>query len=209
MIPTCEVVFNNDERYKEKFSDEMNRLFGSIKDNLWEQRIFLDLIDLLSKVAISMPRFSAAPASPVHGMQTITNESFLQLGKLAMKAYMQDEDYSSAVYFLHVFIDIIELIPSFDRLILDYLKGISAKYTMLLESYNAGIDKQIDENATAIFQGNYYQAWAAAKKGVLMYEKLCEMGRTSNHISKRKNLWYSLIKQRQEDMAFTLYSGKK
>ncbi|MDR2471334.1 MAG: hypothetical protein LBD09_04415, partial [Treponema sp.] len=31
MIPTCEVVFKEEERYKEQFSEELTRLFGSIR----------------------------------------------------------------------------------------------------------------------------------------------------------------------------------
>jgi hypothetical protein len=209
MIPTCEAVFNREERYKEKFSEELVRLFGSIRENLWEQRIFLDTVELLAKAAQSMPKFSVIPAGPVNGIQTITNESFIQLSKQAMKAYLTDEDYSTAVKILHDFITIIEMIPAFDRLVLDYLRGVAAKYTLLLDSYNETIDRQVEENAAGIFQGNYYQAWTAAKKGVSIFEKLRDMGRKSNHITKKKNLWYSLIKQKQNEMVFTLYSGKK
>jgi hypothetical protein len=209
MIPTCEVVFNAEERYKERFSEEIVRLFGSIRESLWEQRIFLDLMELLAKTAQSMPKFSAVLSVPINGMQTITNESFVNLVKTAMKAYMHDEDYSTAVAILHHFITIIELIPSFDRLILDYLKGITDKYTLLLDLYNETIDRQIEENAASIFQGNYYQAWTAAKKGASIYEKLRDMGRKSNNIAKKKQLWYGLIKQKQNEMVFILYSGKK
>jgi hypothetical protein len=209
MIPTCEVVFNKEERYKEQFSEEMGRLFASIKENLWEQRIYLDLMDLLSTVVHVMPRFSVIPAAPVNGMQSITNDSFMQLCRIATKAYMQDDDYHTAVSLLQDFIAIIELIPNFDRLILDYLKGITYKYTMLLDSYQNHIDKEIDEKAAQIFHGNYYKAWLAAKNGATVYEKLRAIGRKSNDITKKKNLWYFLIKQKQEEMVFTLYSGKK
>jgi hypothetical protein len=208
-LPTCEVVFKEEEQYKQKFSEEMIRLFGSIKENLWEQRIFLDLIDLLSKVAGAMVPFNVTPQVPIHSMRTITNDSFQQLCRLAMKTYMQDEDYSAALDLLHQFISLIDLIPGFDRLILDYLKGVTDKYDMLLDSYRATIDKEIDEKALQIFQGNYYKAWLAAKNGATVYEKLKVMGRKSNDIAKKKNLWYGLIKQHQEEMVFTLYSGKK
>ena len=207
MIPTCEAVFNSEERYKEEFSEEMARLFGSIRENLWEQRIFLDLMELLSKAAAAMPWFSVSLAVPVNGIQTVTNESFAHLSKAGTKAYLTDEDYGAAIAILHNFITIIEAIPAFDRLILDYLKGVADKYTQLLASYNESLDRQIEENATAIFHGNYYQAWIAAKKGASIYEKLRDIGRKSDSISKKKQLWYSLIKQ--NEMTFTLYSGKK
>jgi hypothetical protein len=88
-------------------------------------------------------------------MQTITNESFQHLCRIALRAYNHDEDYSAAVNVLKTFIDLIEEIPKFDRLILDYLKGITEKYSMLLESYLETIDKEIDNRAPQIFHGNY------------------------------------------------------
>jgi hypothetical protein len=208
-IPTCEVVFKEEDRYKEKFSEELVRLFGAIRENLWEQRIFLSLIDLLSRVTMEMPKFNVTPHSPIYGMRTISNDSFKQLCRKAMVAYIHEEDYSLAVDLLHNFIDIIRMIPSFDQLILDYLKGITDKYDLLLKTYQAAIDREVDEKAVQIFQGNNYKTWLAAKNGANIYEKLRVIGRRSNDIAKKKNLWYSLIKQHQEDLAFTLYSGKK
>ncbi|GHV96132.1 hypothetical protein AGMMS50293_24520 [Spirochaetia bacterium] len=209
MIPSYEVVFNKEDRYKERFSEELVRLFGSIRESLWEQRIFLDLMDLLAKTANAMPKFSVIPPVPINGMQTITNESFMQLCRITMKAYIHDEDYPAAVGLLQNFITIIELIPGFDRLILDYLKGVMNKYALILDSYQVHIDKEIDEKAAQIFQGQYYKTWIAAKNGAAIYEKLRGIGRKSNDIAKKKNLWYNLIKQNKEEMEFTLYSGKK
>jgi hypothetical protein len=209
MIPTCEVVFDKKERYKEKFSEELTKLLGSIRDNLWEQRIFQDLMELLIKVAYSMPKFSITPPRPIQGMQTITNESYIQLCKAAMKAYSVDEEYHSAVEYLDHFVSISELIPLFDRLILDYIKGVADKYNLLLAAYETHIDKEIDEKAADIFQGNYYKAWLAAKNGSQVYHKLLNVGRKSKNISKKKNLWLSLLGQKKEQMEFTLYSGKK
>jgi hypothetical protein len=208
-LPTCEVVFKPEERYKEKFSEELVRLFGSIRESLWEQRIFLDLMDLLSRTANEMPAFTVTPSKPVNGMRTITNDSLMQLCRQGIKAYIQDEDYSFAVGLLHDLIGIIETIPGFDRLILDYVRGITDKYDLLLKSYQESIDKEIDEKAGMIFSGNHLKTWYAAKNATAIYEKLKAIGRKSDSITKKKALWYSLIKQRQADMAFTLYSGKK
>jgi hypothetical protein len=209
IIPTCEVLFDANERYKEHFNNEMIRLFEAIRENLWEQRIFTDLVDLIARVAEVMPGFSVKMPVPIERMQTLTNVSLVNLCKKAKFAYIADEDYDLAVTLLNKFAELIEMIPSFDRLILDYLKGVRDKYSMLLDSYNESIDQQVDANSTIIYQGKYYSAWEAAKKGVSMYEKFREMGRKSNIVAKKKSLWYSLIQQKQSEMAFTLYSGKK
>ena len=209
MIPTCEVVFDKNERYKERFSAEMTKLFASIRDNLWEQRIFQDLMGLLAMVAYHMPKFSITPPEPINSMQTIANESYVHITNLAMKAYCVEEDYHLAVEFLCHLVYVSEQIPLFDRLILDYLKGITEKYKMLLEIYETHIDREIDEKAAKIFHGDYYKTWLAAKNGSQVYKKLLAIGRKSHDISKKKNLWLSLLSQNKEQMEFTLYSGKK
>jgi hypothetical protein len=209
MLPTCEVVFRDEDKYKEQFSEEMTRLYGSIKDSLWEQRIFLDLMELLSKAARVMPPFLVSPQEPVHGMRTITNVSFVRLCDMGVKAYMRDEDYAFAVSLLREFIGLIEAIPVFDRIILDYIRGITEKYDLLLRSYENSIDKEIDEKAEQIFSGDQMKTYFAAKNGAAIFEKLRHIGRKSPHLIKKKTLWYNLIKQNQEKMVMTIYSGKK
>jgi len=209
MIPTCEVVFKDEERYKQQFSEELVALFGSIKDNLWEQRIYLDMMCLLSKMAAVMPKFSIIPTKPIHGMLSVANDSFMQLCRLSIRAYSQDEDYDAAVQYLRDFIALADQIPNFDRLVLDYLKGVADKYELLLSKYETTIDKEIEEKAFQIYQGQYQKAYQASKNAIGIYEKLKVMGRKSPVITKKKALWFNLIKANQDQMKFTLYSGKK
>ena len=208
-IPSCEVVFKAEDMYKESISEEMVQLFSSIRENLWEQKIFQDLMSLLSKTAQVMPKFTVVPSKPINGMQTITNESFMQLCRMALKAYVHDEDYSAVVSMLKDFISLAEEIPHFERLILDYLQGITDKYDMLLKFYLETIDNEIDNRAQQIFNDSYLKAWYAAKNAVTVYEKLKAMGRRSNEVPKKKSLWYNLIKQNADQMEFVLHSGKK
>ena len=209
MIPTCEVVFDDKERYKENFSEEMVKLFASIRDNLWEQRIVQDMLDLLIKVAYTMPRFSITPPQPIFDIQTVTNDSYMDLCRNAMKAYCENEDYYKAVEFFQNLIDISEQISFFDKLVLDYMKGIVNKYKFILEAYEIQIDKEIDEKAEDIFHGNNYKTWLAAKNGSQVYKKLMAIGRKSQEITKRKTIWLTIIAKNKEQMEFTLYSGKK
>jgi hypothetical protein len=208
-LPTCEAVFKEDERYKEQFSEEMGRLYTSIRESLWEQRIYLDIMEVLSKSASVMPRFSVTPKRPINSIQVINNDSFMQLCRIGVKAYVHDEDYAYAVHLLKEFIALIEMIPNYDRLILDYLRGITEKYEMLLKSYEASIDKEIDEKASVIFSTNHLKTYHAAKNGAAIFEKLCLIGRKSPVLTKKKTLWYNLIKNNKEDMVLTIYSGKK
>jgi len=209
MIPTCEVVFDKNERYKEQFAEDMTKLFSSIRENLWEQRIYQDMMELLTKVAISMPKFTIATPVQIFGMTSIDNESYVQLCRHGLKAYCRDEDYYLAVEYLNHLVDLSEKLPAFDRLILDYLRGITEKYQLLLNAYEKHIDKEVEEKANIIFQADHYKTWLAAKNGSQIYDKLRSVGRKSKEITKKKNLWLSMLSQNKEKMEFTLYSGKK
>jgi hypothetical protein len=142
-------------------------------------------------------------------MQTITNDSYVQLCRSAYKAYCVDEDYDSAVEFLRHLLGISEQIPSFDRLVFDYLNGVTHKYDFLLAAYQKHVDKEVEEKAAQIFHGDYYKTWLAAKNGSQVYEKLRAIGRKSRDITKKKTIWLNMLSQNKEQMEFTLYSGKK
>ena len=208
-LPSCEAIFRKEERYKQKFNEVLVRLYGSIRENMWEQRIFTDLMDVHIEVMIQMPRFSVTPPVPVKNMKTLTNESFIEFCQSAVKSYVLYEDYPAAVAMLHTMIPILEAIPGFERLILDYHRGVAEKYSFLLESYKNFIDREIEEKAANIFHGDNYKTWLAAKNGAAIYEKLRTIGRRSNELTKKKNLWHTLVKQHHDKMVFTLYSGKK
>jgi len=208
LIPTCEVVFDKNERYKEKFEAEMTQLFSSIRDNLWEQRIYQDLMDLLSKVAMAMPKFLIKPTEPINSMTAVGNESLVQICQLASKAYCISEDYYLAVDYLNKLIDLCGQIKSFDRLILEYLKGVTEKYQIILDSFESRIDKEVEEKSEIIF-GSHYNTWVESKKRVVVHEKMRAIGRKSREITKKKNLWLNCLLANKEKMEFKLYSGKK
>jgi hypothetical protein len=141
-------------------------------------------------------------------MQTIENESYVHICRTAYKAYRFDEDYYKAVEYLRFLAEISEFIQGFDRLVLDYLKGIRDRYEILLKAFETSIDKEIEEKAADIFHNNYYKAWLAAKNGSQVYEKLRAMGRKSKDLNKKKT-WLNMLAANKEQMEFALYSGKK
>jgi hypothetical protein len=209
MLPTCEAVFKPEERYKEQYAEDLGRLLASIKESLWEQKIYLDLMDLIKKAASVMPPFKINRRIVVANVEVVNNDSIIQLSVIAVKTYLQDEDYSGAVDMLHSFCDVMEEIPRFDRLILDYTRNVTQKYDMILDSYKRSVDKQIDEKAVSIFTGAYLKTYMAAKNAVGIYEKLRAVAKKSPHITMKKALWYNLIKMNKEKMELTIYSGKK
>jgi hypothetical protein len=224
LLPTCEAVFKPEERYKEKFSAALTTLFGTVRENNWEQKTFADLLNLLSTASLEMPPFFVENRGPANGSgeytyeyvrtpgpsgSAVDNKTFSGLCNMARKSYIINDDYTEAIGQLHNLINIVKAIPFFDRLILDYARGIAEKYDLLLRDYQAAIEKEIDEKANAIFNGDHLRAYRAAKNAVQIFEKLKAIGRKSPALTKKKALWYNLIKANSDKLALTLYSGKK
>jgi hypothetical protein len=209
LLPTCEAIFRTEDRYKEQFSAEMTALFTSINGNLWEQKIFTDLMQLLIKAAGAMPLFTCALDPPVRGLNTATSATVRQLCEGAVKAWVQDEDYAGALDLLRGLIAVMERIPRFDRLVLDYARGICARYDLLLEDYIAALDQEIDKNAAALIPPDQFRTYNVARNAVRIYENFRLQSRRSPALTKKKALWYKLIKANQDKMTMTLYSGKK
>jgi hypothetical protein len=207
-LPTCEVVFKNGERHKEQFSDEMNKLFASTRDGLWEQRVYMDLMELLSKTAEAMPPFTVNLRYPINGMATVSNSAITDLCKEGVKAYA-GEEYPLAVLALKRFTLLLDQIPGYDRLILDYVKGITDKYDALLKMYEKAINKEVEEKAQIIFTGNDLKTYYAAKNAVSVYDELRARGRKSPALTPKRTRWINLIRQNKDELEFTLYSGKK
>jgi hypothetical protein len=207
-LPTCEVVFKSEERYKEQFSEEMSRLFASTRDGLWEQRVYMDLMDLLGKTAAAMPPFTVNLKFPINGMVTAGNKTISDLCQKGADAYAQEE-YPQAVLILKQFTLLLDQIPGYDRLILDYVKGITDKYDALLKMYEAAINREVEERAPNIFTGNNLKTYYAAKNAASVYDELRARGRKSAALTPKRTRWINLIRQNPEELEFTLYSGKK
>jgi hypothetical protein len=207
-LPTCEVVYKSEERYKEQFSDEMNKLFAATRDGLWEQRVYLDLMELLGKTAAVMPAFTVNLKFPINGQATVANSAISDLCQKGVDAYTREE-YPAAVRILKQFTLLLDQIPGYDRLILDYVRGITDKYDALLKLYEAALDREVEEKAEAIFAGANLKTYYAAKNAASVYDGLRSTGRKSPALIPKRTRWINLIRQNKDELEFTLYSGKK
>jgi hypothetical protein len=171
-----------------------------------------------------MPQFLVENKGPIDGSteysyeyvrvsnpanRAVDNKTFAELCMMTQKAYVVSEDYVWAISQLHNIINIMKAVPFFDRLVLDYARAIAEKYDILLHDFLATIEREVDEKANEVFNGDHLRAYRAAKNAVNIYEKLKTLGRKSPALTKKKALWYNLIKANADKMTLTLYSGKK
>ncbi|GHU30401.1 hypothetical protein FACS1894172_03620 [Spirochaetia bacterium] len=209
LVPTCEILFKTEDRYKEKYEEEFTRLYNSVRISNWEQKIFVHLMELLCKVLIVMPGFSIPLEPPIAGLTVVTNTSFRKLCEQANYQYQYKEDYIQAIELLKNFVVLIKNIPVFDRLVFDYAKGIANRYSTILDRYYDVLNKQIDANLSNVFDQQQLKTYEAVKKANLIYQELRSTALSSAVLGSRKSFWYNLIDQNRENLSLTIYSGKK
>jgi hypothetical protein len=207
MLPTCEVIFTASEKYKGKLAAEMNRLFTSIRESLWE-RVFLDLAALLAKTFAEMPAFNIPAEKLSFHLKELNNEIAGRICTAALTAY-EGEDYPLALNLLGELVKILECCPAADRLILEYAREVAAKYSALLEPYNEALGRQVDDKAEDIFPGDKVKTYRAAKNGADIYQKLLYAAKKSPLLTRKKTVWFNLIKENKKNLDFVIYSGKK
>jgi hypothetical protein len=209
LLPTCEVLFNPKDRYKKSYEEEQKKLFDSIRNNLWENRIYVDMMNMLSKISTLIPPFTLNLKTPLHGFESVTNDTLDQLCRLGVRTYVQNENYTFSVGLLHDLITLIEKIPFIDKMVLDYLEGITERYTMVLDGYHKIVEERIQQQAEHIFPGENYKRFLTAKNNAGIYDKYLLTARKNHTEIMRRPIWNEIIRKYDADLKFTLYSGKK
>ncbi|MHB9294590.1 hypothetical protein PilKf_00314 [Pillotina sp. SPG140] len=209
LLPTCEILFKKEEMYKTQFEAELVQLYSSIRAANWEQKVFEDSMNLLIKIADTMPKFNITVSKPIEDLSDITNVSLRYMCERALVAYCREENYSTAIHLLKCCAYAISIIPEFDRLVSDYIHNIANKYEAQLELYMDTVNQQIDAKLTEIFDAQQQRMFFAAKKAIGVYNTMRASAQNSSVIAHRKSLWYAILKKNRESMSLTIYSGKK
>ena len=106
-------------------------------------------------------------------------------------------------------IEKLEEINNFDKLTLEYAKGIHKKYTVVVDIFTEKIHEEIEKNINSIFNEKQKKAYYLCRKYIDLYERLLSYAQKSKAIEKKKFIWYNLINENKEVLDFKIYSGKK
>ncbi len=206
-----EIIFKNSERYREKYVKLMEVLYDSLKQQLWKQKIFLDLMAAVSEALSRMAPFSVEVTNTFDPDQRgkITNAFLLQLCTKASQLYDKEDDYPSAISLLGQIQLLLEQVPGFDRLLYSYVAEVNVKYSELMKGFNQKLEREIEERIDSIFNEQYKTAYLNSKKAAITYDKLRSYAKKSKALSKKKFIWYNLIEENRDTLELEIYSGKK
>ena len=207
-IPIVEAIFNPDEKYKELFFDEMEELVKSVKANLWKQRIFTAMMELISKVAKAMPPFQINESVNEY-ISGYTNSTICDLCSDAIGSYVVKENYKEAIDTFGLIIRLLNTIENFDKMVLEYAQSIYEGYEKVLPLYDSIMKKEIDINIAKIFPANHIPLFNNVQKANATYNKLINFAMVSPALKRRKSIWYGILEKESSNLIINMYSGKK
>ena len=205
-IPLYYLLYKKNDFYILTFQSEMIDLYDSIKNNLWRNKVFPNLIKVLIKVLSNMPGFKISVKIGKNKPELIKNEQIIDLCKKALTCYTVKKDYSQAFKLMDRIIIYLGKVSFFDSLVFQYTQEICGIYNNVLDEYDLEIENMLELKIDKILSLDERNTYNLVKKHFHLYEKLRTQVRNSNELGNRKALWYKIIEN--ENIEINIYSGK-
>jgi len=203
-----EIIYDSRQHYREKYAAALETLFESLRQGLWKNRVFTDLLDLVVQVCAVTPPFGVELLRDKERVR-ISNTSLAHLCQKAAQAYLK-EDYAGAVELLGQVREQAEAVAEVDRLVVRYIAEVHARFQRLSEELARRVDGEVETKIAQVFGTPQSRAaYLNSRKAVENYEKLRRYALRSPALANRKSVWYALVEERKEALALEIYSGKR
>ena len=204
-VSCYEAIYAPDEKYRMGYLESVERLYASIRQDLWKGRVLEDLLEAVVQVCAKSPPVSV----PANGSgRAVSTPSLIQQCQRIGKLYRQ-EDFLAAVAALGELAGDLKRVPEFDKLVLRYAVQIHEKYALVAEEYQRRLEEEIRLKADAIFPPQYKQAYQNSQKYFDTYEKLKDYALRSKQITNRKGSWNALMEEKKDALSLEIYVGKE
>ncbi len=206
-LPCYEILFREEEKYRKKYEPYLTTLFRSIKAGLWKQKVFIDTAELIKQVCSVMP-FFLIKVKIEETEQEVTPTFISELCDKAKKLY-ETEDYIASINTLGRIVYLVQHIPNFDKLVLDYANEIYSKYNSIIPLFESALENEINKRIDLIFDEKHKMAYTHIKRNIEIYEKLKKYARNSKALQNRKTIWNTLVENKLPYMKPRIHSGKQ
>jgi len=207
-IANMEILFKDSDKYKIQLQSPLDNLLSSLKQNFWQEKIYLDLIDLIYKTAITAPPFHET-IEINNDKMVISNEWISRKTTVARNLFTLQEDYVGAIEQLDIIYRTICKLSYFEPIVVEYCGEILERYQKMSNLFKESVQKQIEQNKSLIFTPQELKIYNYLEKNASFLPRLKDKARKSSHISNKKGLWKIEIQNNSEKLDFKLYSGKK
>jgi hypothetical protein len=204
-VSCYEAIYAPGEKHRMGYLESLERLFESIRQELWKGRVLEDLLEVVIQVCAKSP----AVILPADGSgRVVTTASLIQLCQRIGKTYRQ-EDFLAAVAALGELAGDLKRVAEFDKLVLRYVIQVHEKYALVAEEYRRRLEAEIRQKADVIFPPQYKKAYQNSQKYFDTYEKLKDFALHSGQIANRKGSWNALMEEKKDALSLEIYVGKE
>ncbi len=207
-IANMEILFKESDKYKKQLQEPLDNLLSSLRQNFWREKIFLDLIDLISKTALIAPPFNESVEIDDDNM-IITNEWISRKTTVAKNLFSLQEDFVGAIEQLDILYQTVCKLVYFEPIVVEYTGEILERYHRMSKLFSQKMQTQIEQNKTLIFTPQELKIYNYLEKNVSFLPRLKDKARKSPHISNKRGIWKIEIQNNSDKLDFQLYSGKK
>jgi hypothetical protein len=204
-VSCYEAIYAAGQKYRMGYLESLERLYESIRQELWKGRVLEDLLEVVVQVSAKSPPVSL----PANGAgRAVTTASLIQLCQRIGQLYRQ-EDFLAAVSGLGELVGDLKRVVELDKLVLRYAIQVHEKYALVAEEYRRRLEEEIRQKADVIFPQQYKQAYQSSQKYLETYEKLKDYALHSKQIANRKGSWNALMEENKDVLSLEIYVGKQ
>lgn len=207
-IANMEILFKEEDKYKTQLQNPLDNLLSSLRQNFWREKIFLDLIDLISTTALTSPPFHEDIEMDEDTM-VISNEWISRKTTVTRNLFLLQEDYVGAIEQLELIYKIICKLSYFEPIVVEYTGEILKRYNRMSNLFKETMQEQIEQNKSFIFSPQELKIYNYLEKNASFLPRLKDKARKSSHVANKRGLWKIEIQNNGDKLDFKLYSGKK
>jgi len=163
----------------------------------------------MDAVINTMPPLRMEVAMPGYTTLAISNDLLHRKITIIQNSFSIQDDYITGIIKFDELIGILQQVPEFESIVLEYGQEINERYKMVLTHYEPELEREIEQKKAMIFTPQELRVYDYFRANTNSLELLAEKARKSPQLSQRKILWNSMIEKKKAELDFSLYSGKK
>ena len=198
-----EIIIDRKERFRMSYQKDLLNLIDALKNNQWNEKVFVNLINLITAVLEKSPPFVVS----LNEEAPLNNSDLAVIAKKALTLFAE-KSYIEAVEQLDLIYQHIKDSPVIDYFTVVYTENILSAYKKIVSGYHVNFEKLLEGETKRNMSPEDRDRYNALKMQSAVYDKL--KNRLYNRMpkQKRKIVWTSTVNLETTDLVFQIYFGK-
>jgi hypothetical protein len=196
-MTVIDVIVRKEEMYIKAMEKGFKDLLHALKKSQWENKIFEITVDLIKIAATNMDTFTI---SLTEG-EIIRNRDLTSLCDRALEEFHNSNQFHNALESFESICKIVQYIPDFDHLLLEYLRKVAAGYRQFKAFYLEELETILEKRADYLLPIDIRDVYKKAEKEAAAFEKLRKLVMEHPKIGYRKAIWLRVVQDRKSDLS--------